>query len=92
MSIVSTVKTVVQTVKNLDEARKIYENGLSLVCVGETRTSAHEIGELWGISEGNFRVARFAREGEISVVSIWLKIRMQFRRCATKIERLISAL
>lgn len=64
MSIVSTVKTVVQTVKNLDEVRKIYEDGLGLICIGKARTSAQEIGKLWGVSEGNFRVARFAREGE----------------------------
>jgi catechol 2,3-dioxygenase-like lactoylglutathione lyase family enzyme len=64
MSLVSTIKTVVQTVKNLDESRRVYEQGLGLKCVGETKISVKEIGELWGISTGNFRVARFAREGE----------------------------
>lgn len=64
MSLVTTIKTVVQVVKNLDESRKIYEAGLGLKCVAEAETSVAEIGELWGISSGNFRVARFAREGE----------------------------
>lgn len=63
-SLVSTIKSVVQVVKNLDEARRIYENGLGLTCVGETKTTFAEIGELWGIEQGNFRVARFARKGE----------------------------
>jgi catechol 2,3-dioxygenase-like lactoylglutathione lyase family enzyme len=63
-TLVSTIKTVVQVVKNLDKSRRIYEVGLGLKCVGETETSVNEIGELWGISEGNFRIARFAREGE----------------------------
>jgi catechol 2,3-dioxygenase-like lactoylglutathione lyase family enzyme len=64
MALVSTIKTVVQVVKNLDESRKIYEEGLGLVCIGEAKTSVEEIGELWGISSGTFRIARFAREGE----------------------------
>ncbi len=63
-SLVSTIKSVVQVVKNLDNARKIYENGLGLTCVGETKTTFAEIGELWGVEQGNFRVARFARAGE----------------------------
>ncbi len=64
MSLVTTIKTVVQVVKNLDESRRIYEAGLGLKCVAESETSVNEIGELWGISSGNFRLARFAREGE----------------------------
>jgi catechol 2,3-dioxygenase-like lactoylglutathione lyase family enzyme len=63
-ALVSTIKTVVQVVKNLDKSRRIYEEGLGLKCVTEAETSASEIGELWGISDGNFRIARFAREGE----------------------------
>lgn len=62
-SLISTIKTVIQVVKNLDESRRIYEEGLGLKCVGEMETSANELSELWGISEGNFRIARFAREG-----------------------------
>ena len=64
MSLVSTIKTVVQVVNNLDESRRIYEAGLGLKCVAEAETSVAEIGELWGVSSGNFRLARFAREGE----------------------------
>jgi catechol 2,3-dioxygenase-like lactoylglutathione lyase family enzyme len=64
MSLVSTIKTVVQVVKNLDKSREIYEEGLGLKCIGETETSVEEIGQLWGIERGNFRIARFAREGE----------------------------
>ncbi len=64
MALISTIKTVIQVVKNLDESRHIYEAGLGLKCVGETETSGSEIGELWGIENGKFRVARFAREGE----------------------------
>jgi catechol 2,3-dioxygenase-like lactoylglutathione lyase family enzyme len=64
MALVSTIKTVVQVVRNLDESRRIYEDGLGLVCVGEAETSVNEIGEIWGIKRGNFRIARFAREGE----------------------------
>ena len=64
MSLVSTIKTVVQVVNNLDESRRIYEAGLGLKCVAEAETSVNEIGELWGVSDGNFRLARFAREGE----------------------------
>lgn len=63
-SLVSTIKTVVTVVKNLDESRRIFEDGLGLKCVGETETSAAQIGEIWGISEGEFRMMRFAREGE----------------------------
>jgi catechol 2,3-dioxygenase-like lactoylglutathione lyase family enzyme len=63
-ALVSTVKTVVQVVKNLDESRWIYEEGLGLICTGEAETSVEEIGELWGIKRGNLRIARFAREGE----------------------------
>ena len=62
--LVSTIKTVVQVVKNLDESRKIYELGFGLKCIGEAETSVNEIGELWGIEKGNFRIARFEREGE----------------------------
>lgn len=61
---VSTVKTVVQTVENLDEARKIYELGLGLICVGEAKISAAETVEARGGEGGDFRVARFARRGE----------------------------
>ncbi len=64
MALVSTIKTVVQVVKNLGESRKIYENALGLNCVGESEFSVDEVGELWGIDKGNFRIARFAREGE----------------------------
>jgi catechol 2,3-dioxygenase-like lactoylglutathione lyase family enzyme len=63
-ALVSTIKTVVQVVNNLDESRRIYEEGLGLVCLGEAETSAEEIGELWGIECGKFRIARFAREDE----------------------------
>jgi catechol 2,3-dioxygenase-like lactoylglutathione lyase family enzyme len=63
-ALVSTVKTVVMCVQNLDESRRFFENGLGLKCVGEAQTSVNEIGEIWGVAEGNFRVARLAREGE----------------------------
>ncbi len=63
-ALVSTIKTVVQVVKNLDESRRVYEDGLGLICIGETETSVAEVGELWGIESGNFRIARFARESE----------------------------
>ncbi|NJM53756.1 MAG: hypothetical protein HC846_10445, partial [Blastocatellia bacterium] len=63
-ALVSTIKTVIQVVQNLDKSRRIYEQGLGLKCVAETEISVAEIGELWGISSGNFRIARFAREGE----------------------------
>nr|MCU0240424.1 hypothetical protein [Pyrinomonadaceae bacterium] len=62
--LVSTIKTVIQVVKNLDDARRIYEKGLGLKCVSESETSVQEIGELWGISDEKFRIARFAREDE----------------------------
>ena len=61
---VSTIKSVVLCVKNLDESRVIFEEGLGLKCAGETTTSASEIGEIWGVTGGEFRAARFAREGE----------------------------
>ncbi len=64
MSLVSTIKTVVLCVRNLDESRRIFEDGLGLKCVGESQTSHKEIGEIWSVSSGEFRVARFAREGE----------------------------
>ncbi len=64
MALVSTIKTVVQVVRNLDESRLIYENGFGLICLGEAKTSVAEISEIWGVTSGNFRVARFAREGE----------------------------
>ena len=63
-ALVSTIKTVVMVVNNLAESHRIFEDGLGLTCVGETETSTIEIGELWGIESGNFRVARFARHGE----------------------------
>ena len=63
-ALVSTIKTVIQVVQNLDESRRIYEQGLGLKCVAEAETSANEISELWGVEKGNFRIARFAREGE----------------------------
>jgi catechol 2,3-dioxygenase-like lactoylglutathione lyase family enzyme len=63
-ALVSTIKSVVVCVKNLDESRIIFEDGLGLKCVGETTTSASEIGEIWGVADGEFRVVRFAREGE----------------------------
>jgi hypothetical protein len=59
-----TIKTVVNVVKNIDESREIYEDCLGLQCVDETETSVSEIGELWGIEKGSFRIARFTREGE----------------------------
>ena len=64
MALVSTIKTVVQVVRNLDESRLIYEKGFGLICLGEAKASVAEIGEIWGVTNGNFRVARFAREGE----------------------------
>jgi catechol 2,3-dioxygenase-like lactoylglutathione lyase family enzyme len=64
MAIVSTIKTVVQAVKNLDESRKLYEQGLGLTCVGEEEIFADQIGDLWGIEGGKFRIARYARDGE----------------------------
>ena len=64
MSLVSTIKTVVLCVKNLDESRRIFEDGLGLKCLGETEFSHEQIGEIWGVLDGNFRIARFAREGE----------------------------
>ena len=63
-ALVSTIKTVVMVVKNLHESRRIFEDGLGSKCIGETKISNAQIGELWGISSGEFRVARFAREGE----------------------------
>ncbi len=63
MSLVSTVKTVVNVVNNIDESRKIYEACLGLRCIGEAETSAAEIGKLWGVENRDFRIARFAREG-----------------------------
>jgi catechol 2,3-dioxygenase-like lactoylglutathione lyase family enzyme len=63
-SLVSTIKTVVMVVKNPDESRRIFEDGLGLKCIGETQTSHKEIGEIWGVSEGNFRIVRMKREGE----------------------------
>jgi hypothetical protein len=64
MGLVSTIKTVVNVVKNISESRKIYENCLGLQCVDETKISAGEIGKLWGSKEGTFHISRFAREGE----------------------------
>jgi catechol 2,3-dioxygenase-like lactoylglutathione lyase family enzyme len=63
-ALVSTVKSVVQIVKNLDESRCIYEEGLGLKCIGEADFSANELTAFFGVSEGDFRIARFAREGE----------------------------
>lgn len=64
MSLVSTVKTVVQVTANLDESRRIYEEGIGLKCIGETVASVADIGAIWGVAEAGYRVARFAREGE----------------------------
>jgi catechol 2,3-dioxygenase-like lactoylglutathione lyase family enzyme len=64
MALVSTIKTVVQVVRNLAESRRIYEQGLGLKCVGEVDFSVNEVREVWNIERGNFRIARFAREGE----------------------------
>ncbi len=58
-ALVSTIKTVVQVVADLDESRKIYEGGLGLVCVGEETTDS-----FWTLSGKTHRIARFAREGE----------------------------
>jgi hypothetical protein len=89
-ALVTTIKTVVQVVKNLTESRRIYEEGLGLKCVSESETSVAEIGELWGIEQGSFKIARFAREGEdFGCVLIWLKMLMQPPRCVTKIGRLM---
>lgn len=62
-SLVSPIKTVVMTVQNLDESRRIFEKGLGLKCVGEAETTVEEIGKFWGVEKGEFRVARFARDG-----------------------------
>lgn len=58
-ALVSTIKTVVQVVQNLDESRKLFEDGLKLKCVDEVETDS-----FWSLSDGNYRMARFAREGE----------------------------
>lgn len=58
-ALVSTIKTVVQVVKNLDESRRLFEDGLGLKCIGETETNS-----FWTLSDGDYRIARFAREGE----------------------------
>jgi catechol 2,3-dioxygenase-like lactoylglutathione lyase family enzyme len=64
MAIVSTIKTVVQAVNNLDKSRKLYEQGLDLTCIGEEEIITDQIGELWGIEGGKLRIARYARDGE----------------------------
>lgn len=63
-ALVSTVKSAVQIVKNLDESRRVYEDGLGLKCVAEETFYANELTNVFGLSEGTFRVARLAREGE----------------------------
>lgn len=63
-ALVSTVKSVVQVVKKLDESRLLYEKGLGLKCVAEEIFSANELTAAFGVTDGFFRFARFAREGE----------------------------
>lgn len=63
-SLVSPIKTVVMTVQNLDETRRFFEKGIGLKCIGERDASVKEIGKIWGLEQGNFRVARFVRNDE----------------------------
>lgn len=63
-NLVSPIKSVVLTVQSLDKVRRIFEDGIGLKCVGETETGFQEIGEIWGVAKGNFRVVRFARNDE----------------------------
>ncbi len=64
MSLVSPIKTVVQVVTDLDASRKIYEQAIGLTCVGEKKVSLSDVVEIWGVRHGEFRIARFARDGE----------------------------
>lgn len=56
-ALVSTIKTVVQIVKNLDESRRVYEQGFGLKCVAEIANA-----DFYALK--NIRAARFGREGE----------------------------
>lgn len=61
-SLVSPVKTVVMTVQNLNETRLFFEKGIGLKCIAEKETNVEEIGKIWGVEQGSFRVARFVRD------------------------------
>lgn len=63
-ALVSPIKTVVQTVGDLDAVRSFYENALGLECIGETNATSPGVGEIWGVESADFRVARMARSGE----------------------------
>ena len=63
-ALVSPIKSVVQTVNDLDAVRGFYENALGLICVGEAHATAGDIGEIWGVEKADYRVARMSREGE----------------------------
>ncbi|MBX7170451.1 MAG: VOC family protein [Pyrinomonadaceae bacterium] len=63
-SLISPVKTVVMTVQNLNETRLFFEKGIGLKCIAEKETNVEEIGRIWGVEKGNFRVARFVRTDE----------------------------
>jgi len=63
-ALVSPIKTVVQVVSDLDRSREIYEKGLGLKCIAESHCTTDDVGVIWGVDKGDFRVARFAREGE----------------------------
>lgn len=64
MSLVSPIKTVVQVVADLDISRQIYETALGLTCIGEKQIPLADVTEIWGVTSGEFRIARFARDGE----------------------------
>ena len=55
-ALVSTIKSVVTVVKNLNESRRIFEDGLGLKCIAETKANFYSL--------RNVRCARFARAGE----------------------------
>jgi catechol 2,3-dioxygenase-like lactoylglutathione lyase family enzyme len=63
-ALVSPIKTVVQVVSNLDRSREIYEKGLGLKCIAESRYTTEDVGSIWGVGEIDFRIARMAHEGE----------------------------
>jgi catechol 2,3-dioxygenase-like lactoylglutathione lyase family enzyme len=64
MSLISPIKTVVQVVSSLDHSRRLYENALGLTCVGEQAVALDAVSEIWRVTGGEFRIARFARAGE----------------------------
>lgn len=62
--LISTIRSVVVSVANLNRARRIYEDGFGLKCLSEIDEISDEIRKFWNLDNAKLRAAQFGKPGE----------------------------